>query len=527
MHVQKDNSVLNTDTKDNTRITNSIRNMATSATTQIVIGVLSFFNRTIFIKYLSSDFLGLNELFGTVLYVLSLSELGIGSAITFALYKPIAEGNLEQIRTYMHFFKKVYTAIGCVIIGLGLCFSPFIKSFVKSENAIDHLELYFIIYLFSVGFTYFYSYKQILIEADQKKYITQLVFCIATIIQLTIQTILIIFFKSYILYLITFFICNIGKNIYLAVRANKEFPILKLKKPILPIGKQQLKDLSVNIKAMFVRKLGEVSIGAIDNLLISSFVGLTTLGLYANYQVILEALRSTLRVFYTSITASIGNLCASETTEKAYSSFRSLNFINSLLSSFITVLLVILFQPCMVMWLGESFLLNTSTVILIALNFYLAGTRQMVLNYHAAYGLFWADKFNPLAQAIINLVVSILLVKPFGLNGILAGTTISSIATWIWIEPYVVFKYGFQLPVKKYYQSYAFFGIITTILSGTMYFLTSWIHWGRFGTFFGKLTICIMILPFLYWLIFKKNEDFKSMLTFTKKIIRLKLLKSK
>lgn len=504
------------------RIKNSVRNFVTIASSQVILGIVSFVGRTIFIANLSKDFLGLNELFSTILYILSLTELGIGTTITYALYSPLARGDTNQIRAYMSFFKRIYTIIGLTIITLGLCFTPFIHFFVKSETPITYLELYFMLYLFGVGLTYFFSYKQILLEADQKKYIPSVVICLVSIFQIVVQSLLIIVYKSYILYILVFCVCNIVKNVILAIITNKKYPILKNKEKPVQLTKQQYQPLKNNIKAMFLRKIGEVSIGSIDNILISSFVGLSTLGLYANYQIILEALRSALRVFYSSIAASIGNLCAMETKEKAYSSFVSLNFVNTLLFSYVSVLLVVLLQPVVTMWLGTTYLLDLSTVILIAINFYLTGTRQMILNFHTAYGLFWADKYNPLAQAVINLSVSLLFVRKFGLDGILLGTAISSLATGIWIEPLVVYRFGFERPVWKYYLTYIKLLCVTIFIAVLTYTATAWIALGRFGTFWAKLFFCILLPPICYFVFFRKNLDFRNLIT----LIRFNLIKN-
>lgn len=486
--------------------------MLTSASSQIILGFVSFIGRTIFITNLNADYLGLNELFTSILYVFSLAELGIGTAITFALYKPLAEGDVDQVRTYMEFFKRTYSLIGSCIIILGIIITPFIHYFVKSDTPIENLEVYFILYLLGVGVTYFYSYKQILLEADQKKYIVSLIICFAAIIQIIIQSILIIVYKSYSLYIVVFFFCNIGKNIVLAEVANIKYPFLKGKESVVALSKEKRKSLIRNIKAMFIRKVGEISIGSIDNILISSFVGLSTLGLYANYQIILEALRSALRVFYSSITASIGNLCALESKDRAHESFITLNFINSILFSYITVVIIVLLQPGITMWLGTNYLLKNSTVFLIAINFYLTGSRQMVLNYHSAYGLFWSDKYNPITRAIINLVISLLLVKRYGINGVLLGTTISIVSTGIWIEPYVVYKYGFNKPLKPYFIKYFHYLLITILIATITYFSTFRISLGRFWTFWVKLIFCLLLPPFCYWLFFRKNPDFRRLL---------------
>ena len=209
------------------RVLNSVRNMATSAVLQTVLGILAFVERTFFIRCLSIEYLGLNSLFSNILNVLSMAELGISSAIAFALYKPIAENNFALIKSYMAFFKKAYRVIGSVILIIGILLSPFINLFIEDEQNIENASYYFLIYLFGVGLTYFYSYKQILIEADQKKYINQLVICFGSILRVVVQLIAISITRDYGVYIFLYLVFNVGKNIVLAIWADRLYPYLK------------------------------------------------------------------------------------------------------------------------------------------------------------------------------------------------------------------------------------------------------------------------------------------------------------
>ena len=341
------------------RVLNSVRNMATSAVLQTVLGILAFVERTIFIRCLSIEYLGLNSLFSNILNVLSMAELGISSAIAFALYKPIAENNYDLIKSYMSFFKKAYRVIGSVILAIGIILSPFINLFLENDQSIENASYYFLIYLFGVGLTYFYSYKQILIEADQKKYINQLVICFGSILRVIVQLIAISITHDYGVYIFLYLVFNVGKNIVLAVWADRLYPYLKNRK-VAKLETRERKSIVRNIKALSLHKFGEVAIGSIDSLLISLLVDLRTLGLYANYQIITNALKSAMRVFYSSMGASIGNMCATEDRKQVYSSFVSLDFANYFISSVITVLMFALIQTVMKLWLGAYFVLNTN-----------------------------------------------------------------------------------------------------------------------------------------------------------------------
>ena len=341
--------------RERKRIINSGKNMVTSATFQIVLGIVAFIERTVFLSCLSPDYLGLNTLFSNVLYVLSIAELGIGSTISYLLYKPLATDDTHTIAVYMNFFRKAYYVIGSIIILVGLAISPLVSIFLNSENEVENTSFYFIIYLFAVGLTYFFSYKQILIEADQKKYINQTVICLGSIAQSGIQIVVLMLTRSYMLYICVFLAVNIIKNIILSIIADRMYPYIRRRRQKnLRLQKEDRRKIVSNIRAMCYYKFGEVAIGSSDSIIISALVDLRSLGLYANYQIITESVLSSMRVFYSSVMASIGNLCVTEDNEKIYDSFNALNFANFILSSFLAVVMFNLVQPIISIWLGSN-----------------------------------------------------------------------------------------------------------------------------------------------------------------------------
>ena len=487
-------------------------NMLTSASSQVVLGIVSFIERAIFLKYLTADLNGLNSLFFTVLSVLSISELGISSAIAFGLYKPIAEEDEEKIYAYMNIFRKAYYFIGSLIIACGFCLTPFIERFSKASEPIPGIHLYFIIYFLAVGLTYFSSYKQVLLEADQKKYIVNVGYCTGSIIQYLLQICVVVYTKNFTLYLIVFFITNIGKNIILSMITDKHYPFLKNKKyKKVKISQDERKGLITNIKALCFHKLGEITISNTDNLLISYFFNLTTLGLYANYKIIVEAAYGAMRVFYLSITASIGNICATENDEIIYTGFKGINFVNYLLFSLTTSLLIILFQPIISLWVGKRFLLDFSTTVLIALVFFLAGLRKIIMNYHDAFGLFWADKYKSLLEAAVNLVLSLIFLKRYGLNGIFIGTIVSNICVGIWFEAYVVYKHGFKRNFFTYLGTIAIYILATAFTTCVAYKATEFLVVTNWFDLILKAVMIFLILLILNFLLFFNTTSIRAL----------------
>ena len=506
--------------RERKRIINSGKNMVTSATFQIVLGIVAFIERTVFLSCLSPDYLGLNTLFSNVLYVLSIAELGIGSTISYLLYKPLATDDTHTIAVYMNFFCKAYYVIGSIIILVGLAISPLVSIFLNSENEVENTSFYFIIYLFAVGLTYFFSYKQILIEADQKKYINQTVICLGSIAQSGIQIVVLMLTRSYMLYICVFLAVNIIKNIILSIIADRMYPYIRRRRQKnLRLQKEDRRKIVSNIRAMCYYKFGEVAIGSSDSIIISALVDLRSLGLYANYQIITESVLSSMRVFYSSVMASIGNLCVTEDNEKIYDSFNALNFANFILSSFLAVVMFNLVQPIISIWLGSNYLFNMFTVFLITMVFYLNVTRNMLVNYHNVCGLYWADKYLKIGEAVVNIVVSIALGRIMGLPGIFIGT-ISSHLFGFWIQGAVVYKYVFNRSPLIYVAQYLGRTVITIALMLITWAATILFRPDSLIISLLWHILCCMTIPVLfYFVIYRRNPHFILMKDGLKKIV--------
>ena len=494
--------------REKNRVRKSARNIFTSAFFQTVLGIIAFVERTVFLKYLDVDYLGLNSLFSNVLYVLSIAELGLGSAIAFMLYKPLAEDNHNKISVYMHFFKKAYTVIGSIIIIVGLCLSPFIRIFATSSDSIGHIGYYFIIYLLAIGCTYFFSYKQILIEADQKKYINQTIICLGSIIQSLLQMFVLYKTSNYALYLAVFFICNIGKNLIISVYADRLYPFLKKHKSRKSdLTASDRKSITRNIKAMCFHKLGGIAIGSSDSILISYLIDIRSLGLYANYLIIIDAVKNGMRVFYSSVLASIGNMCATEDDENIYYAFKTLNFTNYILFSYVTVLLFNLIQTAITLWLGKDLLLPISTVALVCVVLFLNGTRSMILNFHDAYGLFWADKYKRVLEAVVNIIVSFVFGKLYGLNGIFIGTIASNLVGF-WIDGWAVYRYAFHRNVSEYIFMYIRQFLVTVVVLSITFGVNMLVRGSGLISVLIRIVISMLIPIGCYYLIYHNNSDF-------------------
>lgn len=499
------------------RVRSSTLNMVSSASSQILIGLFSFVERTIFLRYLTTELSGLNSLFGTILSVLTITELGINAAIAFGLYKPLSENDEATICAYMRVFKRAYYIIGSVIIGMGLLLTPFIDTITHTDGKIDNTQLYFVIYLLAVGLTYFQSYKAVLLEADQKKYIVNIVANVGTALQYLLQILILILTKSYLCYLIVFFIINISKYVYLSHVTSKRYKFLKAKEyKGVKLDKGNYSRLRKNISAIFFIKVGSVLINSTDNLLISSMLSLTALGLYANYKMIIDSLNGAMRVFYTSIAASIGNICAVDSDDEIYSSYKNLNFVNFLLFALSAILIITCLQPLIQIWFGEKYLLDYSTVLILAFCFLLEGLRRISVNYHDAEGLFYVDKYKCLIEALINLVFSYFLARRLGINGIFLGTIIGQLTVGIWYEAYVLFKYGFQRSFGEYLLMLLKFLVSFALVAGATVFISSFIDTSNVLLLVLRALVSLALSIALFSLLFCQSREFKATTSFLK-----------
>lgn len=438
---------------ENSRTKNSIFNISSNIIIYLTKTLLAFLARTVFINILGETYLGVNGLLTNILSMLSLAELGIGTAISFSLYKPLAEKDEKQISALMTFYKKCYFIIGIVIAIIGIVIFFFLRFIIDEYDSIPKLNIIYLLYLINTVSTYFISYKEILITADQKAYKLTKINLLFTVLLYGFQIIILLITKDFIIYLITHFIVQLMQRIVVnryigTVYKNIDYNSKE------KIEENSMKKIKSNVKAMFFHKIGEYCINGTDNIIISSFIDIVTVGFYSNYTMITTTVNSLIIMIYNSVTASVGNLLSKDDAKKSVAVFRKIDFIAFILYSFCGIAMYAGLNKLIEVWgIGNQYILDDITVALIVFNFFFTGTRVANGIIKTAAGINEADKFVPLVQSVINLVVSIVGAIYFGLNGIIVGTIMSSLAPNIY-RPYVVYKYVFKESIKSYYIMY-------------------------------------------------------------------------
>ena len=497
------------------RVENSIKNIYINIITQIMVILLGFISRKIFIDTLGTEYLGINGLLTNVLSMLSLVECGIGTSIVYNLYKPLAENDKPKIIALVQLYKRIYTVLAILIFLLGMALYPFFNIFIKGEEKINYLFLVYLIFVIKNVISYLNAHKWSLINADQKGYVLSRYNLLFNVITTVSRIIILKFTRNYILYLVIELLIIIIQNIW-------NGRIVKEKKKYY-VGNEVKEYLKKNVKAIFLHNIGGYCVFGTDNLLISSLVNLKAVGLYSNYTMIINQLSSLITPILNGIGASVGNLIATEDKDKAFQIFNVTYLINFWMYSFSIIFLYNLLEPFIDFWLGKGLLLGRVTFIVILLNFYLTGLRKSISIFKEKAGIFTPDKYAPIIEAAINLIISIILAKRLGLIGIFLGTTISSVSIPIWLQAKIVYNKVFNKSVLVYFKKYLIYlimtlsaGFITTIVCNKV------VMNNEFFTLVFKGIICIIIPNTLYLIVVFKTNEFKYI-----KFIIIDMIKNK
>lgn len=495
---------------NSTRTKNSIINSIVSVIMQVLMILISFIGRTFFIKILGAEYLGINGLFTNILSILSFAELGVGTAIIYSLYKPIASNDEKKISAYVNLYKKAYRAIGFIILAVGLIIIPALPLVIKDFNQYSNINinLIYILFLLNSSMTYFYSYKRSLIVANQKKYIDSINRVVCLILLNGTQIIILYTTHNYILYLIIQILFSIIENISITTIANKMYPYLNLYKKER-ITQHEKKNIVQNVKALIMHKVGSTVVSNTSSILMSAFIGLSTVGIYSNYSMIITAIQTIINQMFTSITSSVGNLNTEDNVEKSHNVFWRIEFINFWLTSMISVMLLTILNDFIKLWVGKEYLLDFQILVVIVINFFLYEMRQTLFIYKNTYAIFKNDRYVPLIEACINLVASIVLVKIMGITGIFLGTIISTLCTCFWTEPYFLYKVKFKKGLGNYFKKYFKYVVITIITALITVFMSNFINVENIYNFIIKVIFSFIITNLILVIFLFKTKEFK------------------
>lgn len=507
--------------KKETRTKKSLVNSIYATASQIMTVILSFVVRTVFVKMLTVEYLGINGLFSNIITMLSLADLGVGIAIPYTLYKPLAEENKEKIKVLMNFYKKIYNFIGFIVLVIGIMLTPFLGFIIKEIPNIENIKIIYILFVINASVSYFFIYKKLLIDSDQKGYIANKIIMICTLIKTVFEIIVLYLTRNYILYLIISIIISILQNVLISIKCNKIYPYITESTNDI-IKKEDVIELKKNIFALMIYRIGTVVLTGTDNIIISKILGVVAVGIYSNYLLIESSLTRIISKISEAITASIGNLVVTTDNEKSKDIFYKLMFFNNCIYSLCAILLTVLINPFINLWLGEEYLLSNVCAFAIGLNFYIYGMQNVVSSFRNAYGLFVQGRYRPILMVIVNIIVSIVLAKYIGILGVIIGTIVSRLFITGIYDPIIVFKYGLKSNVIKYFITYFKYLIIYIFISTISMIVINLIAIENIFTWIITAIILVVIITIIFMIIFHNDEKFTFFLNAIKNIIRYK-----
>lgn len=502
---------------ENSRIKQSSKNIVFSLLNKIVMLVVPFIVRTVLIYTLGVNYVGLNGLFSSVLAVLSLAELGFGSALVVNMYKPVADNDKESICKILGYYKKIYLCIGTIILIAGVVTIPFLHYFIEGDIPSDiNLYLLFIIYLLNTVISYlFFGYRNALFVSSQRNDIVSKISTICNLGLYGLQILVLLLFKNYYAYVILLPIITLANNLISYFISKKMYPDIVCKKGI---DNGVKKDVLDKTKFLIGHKIGGIVANSFDSIIISAFLGLTILGQYNNYYYIVSGIFGLISAMTSVVVPSVANSIIKRDLESNLKDFKTFNFYIQLINVVFCACLFCLYQPFVKMWVGEENMLSLAIVALMTLYFFVNCSRQIVMVYKDALGLWKEDWLRPYIEALVNLILNIVLVQFMGLEGVVIATIISmGLVTLPW-ESVTLYRNFFKVSSRNYFLRLVYNFLIMIIGVGICYLLCSFVLIeGILGLLIKAIiSLSVSLLVFLigyFW-----TSGFKDAINFFKRV---------
>ena len=432
------------------RTKNASKNIAVGVSLKLYQMLAPFLMRTAMLYYMGEQYLGLSGLFTSILHILNLAELGVGSAMVFSMYQPIAEDDEAAICALMRLYRTYYRIIGLVIGVVGIALTPMIPHLIKGTVP-DGLNVY-VLYLLNLGATvltyWLFAYKNCLLNAHQRTDVSSLVTILTTTVQYGLQLVIMIVWKNYYLHMIVALLTQALNNVITAFVANKMYPRYQARGKL---DREKTRSINGRIRDLFTSKMGSVILTSGDSVVISAFLGLSVLAVYQNYYFILTSVLGIVEIMLQSVMAGLGNSFLTETKQKNFKDLKKFTFLFIWLTGLFSCCFLALYQPFMEIWVGKGLMLGNSAVIWLALYFFVCTLCRLLSVYKDAAGLWHKDRFRPLVAAVVNVTLNLLWVRSMGVYGVLMSTVVSVTVVelpWLLYNIFTVFFY------KTYFGEY-------------------------------------------------------------------------
>lgn len=492
------------------RTLNATRNVIWGTTFKIVSIFFPFVIKTVILYTLGTEYLGLNGLFRSILNVLNLANLGIGSALIYSMYKPMAENDTETLSVLLKFYRDCYRVIGTIVLVIGLAIMPFIENLVKGDYP-SGLNLYILygIYLLNSVLSYFlFSYRRSLLTASQRGDVESKICTVTHLLLYFFQIVFLVLTKNYYIYLLLMPITTIISNILNAIVTNKFFPDIHCKGSM---PKEQIFGLKKRVTGLIFNKIGRVVLTSVDSVVVSAFLGLVPLAMYGNYYYIIFAIIGIFTTIVNALTPSIGNSIVKESIDKNYEHFKQFTFMYGWIVTWCTTCFLCLIQQFMSMWMGDDLLFSLPIVFMFTVYLYVWGTNDIANAFKSALGLWWEGRFIPIIASLLNVCLNLLLVNVLEIKGILLSTIVAFVFVYIPWSSYILFKYYFG-NLKRWflylYVQIAFFAV-SFVVAGATYLICGLLKNNGLITFIERGIICLIVPNVLLLICFFWTKEFK------------------
>lgn len=492
-------------------VNNAKRNMFFGLINRLVATLCPFITRTIIQYVLGEQYLGLSSLFSAILSVLSLTELGFGSAIIYSMYKPVAEGDIERINALLNIYRKVYATVGGVILVIGLMLIPFLPRLITGTYPADiSLTILYLIYLVNTVISYFmYAYMSSLIVVYQRDDINSRTNIVITLMLTLTQIFMLVKFQSYLLFSLMMPIFTIANNIRIAFVVRKMFPQYHCSGSI---SREMLGEMKKQIAGSFVSRVCQVARNSFDSICTSAFLGLAITAMYNNYYYIMSSVIGILAIFAASLTGGVGNHVVTRKREENFQELKEIDFVYMWISGWCMICILCLSQPFMQLWMGKSMMLPDSVVVLICIYFYLLKIGDMRSMYSSAYGLWWQHRWRSIFEALCNIVLNIVLARYWGIYGIILATIMTIFFFQILWSVQIVFKHYFGMKyIWSYYKYHIAYAVVTVFLSIITSNVCNWISkYGEIRNLILRVVVCLILPNSFYILLYYRLSCFKK-----------------
>ncbi len=500
------------------RIVNFIRNSIYSLLSFALISLFGIYIRKLFTQNLPIELLGLEGLFSSIVSILSLAELGISYVINYSLYKALANDDKEEVNVLMNIYRYMYRLIGSFVLVVSVALYFFLPNIIREQNIPwNYVELVYFIQIATVLSTYFIAYKRTLFAADQKDYISIKIDTICKIAANIVRILAIVCFQSYVLYALTALFFNILANLIITYKVNKTYDFIKPVK--VNIDDMRNRNFFKDIKNFLIHKIAYILYGGADSIIVTAFLGLQIAGLMANYLLIHTGIYTILYKCFQGIVPSLGNLVYSETKEKSFKVYKTLDLLYTLFGAYICCMYILFFQKFILLFFGSDFLLSDTYILMLGINVFLSMQFENACNYRNTYGSFEKDRLYMVLSAVSKVVIAMILIKEYGIAGLMIGT-VAGLAFIIYGRIIIVFKYILNQSISKYLFRHLIYSAIIVaeilIIRQVITFVNMPLSYNSLILEGILATVFMMLVNVI---VFYKTEEFRELLSYVTNII--------